>query len=191
MQRVMKLFVVCVTVALVSAPALARADGYVTPWIGVNTVSGSDDNRTTFGATAGYMGAGVFGFEGDLGFTPKFFGSNQITGDSRAITAMGNAIIGIPVGGAHGAGVRPFVTGGLGLLWTKWEDPTLLDVDHSNSDFAYNLGAGLMGFFGQHVGLRGEAKYFRTLEDSNLGAGVDFDPGAIHFWRLSVGLTFR
>ena len=28
---------------------------------------------------------------------------------------MGNLIVGVPVGGTHGSGIRPYVTAGLGL----------------------------------------------------------------------------
>jgi hypothetical protein len=40
----------------------------------------------------------------------------------------------------------------------------------------------MMGFFNQHIGLRGEVRYLRTLEDTN---------GRLHYWRAAAGLTFR
>ena len=71
--------------------------------------------------------------------TTSDFGSNNV------LTAMGNVIIGIPIGGTKGAGVRPYVTGGLGLIRTSYGD--LLNFDAvSNNDFGYNLGAGVMGY---------------------------------------------
>ena len=32
-----------------------------------------------------------------------------------------------------------------------------------------------MAFFNEHVGLRGDIRYFRALTDDNPGSGVDFD----------------
>jgi hypothetical protein len=33
--------------------------------------------RRRLGVTSGYMGAGVFGFEADFGYSPDFFGSRR------------------------------------------------------------------------------------------------------------------
>jgi len=178
-------------VAFVLIPVQARADGYVTPWLGFSIASATDNGRTAFGATAGYMGAGVFGFEGDFGYTPDSLGSSSMFSSSNTITAMGNFILGIPIGGTHGAGVRPFVSGGVGLMRTHVESGTLVDLSLTNNSFGYNVGAGMMGFFNQHVGLRGDVRYLRALRDTNLGPGVDFDPARRGYLRFSGGVTFR
>jgi len=178
-------------IVIVGVSAEVRADGYFTPWIGYSIASETDPGRTAFGATAGYMGAGVFGFEGDFGYSPDFFGSRSGVSSSNAITAMGNFILGIPVGGTHGAGVRPFVSGGLGLMRTNVEGGTLVAVSRTRNEFGYDIGAGMMGFFNQHVGLRGDVRYLHMLRDTNLGSGVDLDPGLLRFWRVSGGVTFR
>ncbi len=56
-----------------------------------------------------------------------------------------------------------------------------------------NAGAGLMGFFTDHVGLRGDIRYFRSFEDTDPDTDVDFDlaGGDFDFWRGTVGLAFR
>ena len=48
----------------------------------------------------------------------NFFGSSREFGNNYAITVMGNFILGVPIGGTHGAGVRPFLSGGFGLMRT-------------------------------------------------------------------------
>jgi len=190
MRGITKACVVCAVAAIALAPAPARADGYFSPWIGVNAVDRTDEGHTTFGATMGYMGAGVFGFEADFGFSPNFFGGSDLGLEkTNGLTAMGNAIFGIPVGGTHGAGIRPFVTGGFGLIRTHGE--TALDESRSSNDPGYNLGGGMMGFFSDHIGLRGDIRYFRTLQDLDLGFDPNFTPGQLHFWRVSGGITFR
>ena len=107
------------------------------------------------------MGAGIIGGEVGFGFNPSFFGSKSEFGDNNVMDLMGNVIIGIPVGGTHGGGFRPFVTGGLGLI--RIDGGSVFDNVDSSNHFAYNLGAGAMGFFNDHVGIRGDVRYLRTL----------------------------
>jgi len=191
MRSLMNACLFLAAASAVCAPNQARADGYVTPWIGVTLASPIDSGRSAFGVTTGYMGGGVFGFEGDFGYSPDFLGSITDFGNSNAITVMGNFIVGVPIGGTHGAGVRPFLSGGFGLMRTHFEGGAVLNVPRSITEAGYDLGVGMMGFFNQHVGLRGDVRYLRTLQDTNLGRGVDFDLGRLRYWRLSAGLTFR
>ena len=104
---------------------------------------------------------------------------------------MGDFILGVPIGGTHGAGIRPFVSGGVGLMRTNRENATVFNVSPSNNEFCYDLGGGMMGFFAQHIGLRGDVRYFRTLQDTMLGSSFNFSPGRLRFWRVSGGVTFR
>jgi hypothetical protein len=104
---------------------------------------------------------------------------------------MGNFILGVPVGGTHGAGVRPYLSGGLGLMRTHIEGGGLVDVSRTNNAFGYDIGAGMMGFFNQHVGLRGDARYLATLQDVNRFGGTDLEPTRLRYWRVSGGVTFR
>jgi hypothetical protein len=134
------------------------------------------------------MGAGIIGGEVSFGYAPDFFGESV---ENHELDFMGNLIIGIPVGGTSGPGIRPYVTGGLGIIQTSIETG-LPDVG-DNSDFGYNLGAGVMGYFADHFGLRGDLRYFRTLNSEDLDApGVpDIDLGSFHFWRASIGIVIR
>ena len=49
----------------------------------------------------------------------------------------------------------------------------------------------MMGFFNEHIGLRGDVRYLRGLDDADRGRGVDLEPTRARFWRLSGGVTFR
>ena len=182
MRCVMKTLVVCAAVALVCAPLPARADGYFSPWAGVNFGNTQAEGHRTFGVSAGAMGAGVFGGEFDFGYSPDFFGEKTL--DNHALTAMANLIVGIPIGGTRGAGLRPYVTGGVGLIRTK------LGPSDSN-DAGFDLGGGVMGYFSDHVGLRGDVRFMRNFKDlnfNNLDLNVN---GPFHFWRGSIGLVLR
>jgi outer membrane protein with beta-barrel domain len=200
MRRALKVLTLAATVALVSAPVLAHAEGYVSPWVAANagTRFGDFDNgRAGFGVNAGGMGKGVIGGELDFGFSPSFFGTKNDFGSNSVMDFMGNVIVGVPIGGTHGAGIRPFLTGGLGLLRTQVDGGTLTgtltNVSSSNNMFGWNLGAGVMGYFNDHVGLRGDVKYLRSFEDANTGIVIiDANaPGQFHFWRAAVGVVFR
>src|SRR5437667_12640867 len=121
MRRALKVFTLSAFIAAVWAPASAHAEGYVSPWGAANagTRFGDFDNgRAGFGVDAGGMGKGIIGGELDFGFSPSFFGTKSVFGNNSVIDLMGNVIVGVPVGGTRGAGVRPFVTGGFGLIRT-------------------------------------------------------------------------
>jgi opacity protein-like surface antigen len=193
MQRVLKTLVLSGAMALVLAPTRARADGYVAPWIGSAFGSSFNNGQASFGVDAGAMGAGVIGGELDLGYSPSFFGTKSDFGNNTVMNLMGNLILGVPVGGTHGAGVRPYVTAGAGLLRTQIDGGTLTKVSSSNNMLGWNAAAGVMGYFSDHVGLRGELRYLRGFKDTNTGVtSIDLNGGGqLHFWRASIGVVLR
>jgi len=188
MRRVLKALVLTAAVACVGAPAPARAEGFVSPWAGVN-FSGTEgfEGKQAYGVNVGFMGAGIIGLEGSFGWAPNFLDEPDLK--NHEFDAMANLIIGIPIGGTHGAGIRPFVTGGLGMIQTK------IDPSDSNNDFGYNLGAGVMGYFATHIGVRADVRYLRSINSDqiiDLGNGLgNFDLGGFHFWRATFGLVIK
>ena len=139
------------------------------------------------------MGAGIIGGEVAFGYSPSFWGTQNDFGNNSVIDLMGNIIIGVPVGGTRGAGIRPFVTGGIGLLRTQIDGGTLATVSSSNNMLGWNAGVGAMGFFNDHVGLRGDLRYTRGFEDLNTGNNVIDLSGnnQLHYWRLQAGVVIR
>jgi opacity protein-like surface antigen len=187
MRRVMYVMLLAgAALALSAAPA--RADGFVNPWAGVQFGSSADNGRGAFGVTAGGMGAGIIGGEFDFGYSPSFFGTQNDFGHNSVINLMGNVIVGVPIGGTQGKGIRPFVTGGLGLIRTQIDGGTIAQVSSSNNQLGWDLGAGVMGYFNDHVGLRGDVRYFRDI-NGNIVNNIDL--GTLHFWRLSAGVVLR
>lgn len=189
MRDVIKGIVVAGAMALLLAPAQARAEGYISPFAGVTFGNDQLEKKFTWGANAGYMGAGVIGAELDFGWSPDAFGESV---DNHVMDLMGNLIIGIPVGGTRGAGIRPYVTGGLGIIQSKISGGGVFP-DYDQKDFGFNLGAGAMGFFSDHVGLRGDVRYFRTINsnDTSLDNGLNLDLGNFDFWRGTIGIVIR
>jgi opacity protein-like surface antigen len=191
---------------IATTPVPAAADWLLTPFVGTtfngsadfdDGLPGGDDfeRKFTYGGSLGWMGAGAIGFEFDVGYAPNFFESIvddddfTFADDSNVTTLMGNIIIGAPIGGQSGPGIRPFGVAGLGLIRTQVTGAdNFFDVDAN--DWGFNIGAGIIGFISDSVGIRGDVRYFRSFE-GNDEEDFDFALGEFDFWRATVGITFR
>ena len=183
--------IIAASLVAVFTPGIAHADWLFTPNLGT-TFGGSTNGQEhfTYGASIGWMGAGVFGWEADLSYTPEFFEGNDNDFDfidgSNVGSAMFNVIAGAPVGGQFGPGFRPYLSGGIGMLSREIQsDDDLFDVN--SNEWGFNLGAGAMGFVSDHVGFRGDLRYLRSFEDLE----ETIDAGSFEFWKGTAGLTFR
>jgi opacity protein-like surface antigen len=198
---------------LTTAASPAAADWLLTPYVGIvfggqaNTVDIDDfdeafEQRFNVGGSVKWMGGGIIGFEVDYNYAPNFF---QVTAggedfdffdvDSSLSTLMANLVVGIPVGGTTGGGVRPYVAGGAGLMRGNINVSDLFD-DLSTNELGINVGGGLHVFFSDTIGLQGDVRYFRGLEtddDDPIGDIVDDAIGLEDFdyWRATIGVTFR
>ena len=179
-------------------PAAARADGMIVPFIGVNFGGNSgrelsaaiDAERLDWGVSFAYMGAGVLGMEADIANSPDFYGKSDL-GGSSVLTATGNLLFGIPIGGQHGVGFRPYALMGLGVIRSK-VDTFGEDLSRDESEFGWDFGGGAMFFFGSHVGLRAEVRYFRSFGDLDFDLGELVERrGKLDFARASTGLILR
>jgi opacity protein-like surface antigen len=193
------------------APAKASADWLFTPFIGMNFGGSATFNdafgdfedefekRSTFGASLAWMSGGIGGFEIDFGYSPNFFESTEGDadfeyGDNNVTTIMANLVLGAPIGGQSGIGIRPYASGGIGLIRSHLSDAEDLFDDLTSNDLGINAGAGIAGFFSDKVGIRGDIRYFRSLKDDPDGdddIDLDLALGSFKFWRGSVGITFR
>ena len=185
-------------IAIMLAPLPARADSMLIPFFGVNFGGDSgkkfseafDTSQFNWGASLAFMGGGVFGVEGDFGFSPDFYGKTA-EGGSSAFTATGNLIIGVPLGGQKGFGVRPYGLVGAGVLTSSSDFGTgFTDIDETS--MTWSAGGGVLVFFGTRAGLRFDARYFRTFDDLEiLGVSIAQSPGKVDFTRGSVGFVLR
>lgn len=174
------------------SPATAQADWLLTPFIGAAFGGDVTNRHLSYGASLAYMGQGAAGFEIDFSYSPDVLGDDEfdLVADSNVTTLMANFIVGAPFGGTSGPGVRPYLSGGAGLLRTNVSDADdFFSVD--NSSFGVNAGAGIAGLIGDNVGIRGDVRYFRSLQDPEEDNEFDIDFGAFDFWRATVGVTFR
>jgi len=187
--------------ALVLPVSASAQNWFVSPFVGANfggsanfgDFPDSDDEverRLDFGATVGWN-PNVVGFEVDFGWSPNFFEDtagdrNFEFGDSNVTTFMTNLLISAP----PGIGIRPYLSSGLGLIRAQIESDGLFN-DLSTNDLGVNIGAGINGQFSDNVGIRGDLRYFRSLQDNEPDNDLDLSLGSFDFWRGTVGLTFR
>jgi opacity protein-like surface antigen len=105
-------------------------------------------------------------------------------------TLMANILVGAPVGGQSGMGIRPYASGGVGIIKSRVDDAEqFFNVD--STDWGFNLGGGIAGFFTDNIGLRGDIRYFRSLQDNEPDDEFDVALSDFRFWRGTVGVTFR
>jgi opacity protein-like surface antigen len=205
-MSVRKVITAAFVIGLIAAPSKASADWLFTPFVGWNwggTANFADfpdfedrfEQRTNFGVSFGWMGAGVIGWEVDFGFSPNFFEDTGGPGDfafgeSNVTTVMGNIVIGVPLGGQHGPGFRPYASGGAGIIKSNAKNAGDVFEVHA-TDWGYNIGAGAMFFFTDNVGVRADLRYFRSLQDTEPDGEFDLAFGDFRFWRGTFGATFR
>ncbi len=187
-------------VALAALPTSARADGYFAPFIGTNfggdvgqplNVSVKDRSRLVYGGTVGVMGGGVFGVELDFSYTKNFYPTSVLPeGKNNLVTVMPSLVLGVPLGGQTGPGVRPFVLAGAGLVKRSVEFGSLPDI--SQSDLAYTLGGGVMGFFSNHIGIRADIRHVRNFRVDKLSlTDIDLEKGTFNYSRATGAVVFR
>ena len=184
--------------AIMLAPVPARADILLIPFFGVNFGGDAgedfseafDTKQYNWGGSITFMGGGVFGVEGDFGFSPDFYGKTDV-GGSNVSTATGNLVIGIPFGGQQGFGIRPYAVVGAGLLKSKSDFGTgVAEIDEN--DLTWSAGGGVLLFFGTRTGLRFDIRYFQTFDDLEiLGVSIAESPGKVDFTRASLGFVLR
>jgi len=175
---------------LLATAAPARADVLLTPFLGVTFGGDTPNEQVNFGASLALLGAGIFGLELDAAITPNFFdaGDDGVPlEDSNVSTFMANLMVAAP---AQTPGIRPYASGGVGLIRTRATSVGNL-FDLNENSFGVNVGGGIIGQLSDRVGVRGDVRYFRNVQDSDGGDDIDLDLGSFNFWRGSLGVTFR
>ena len=180
-------------------PAPAAADWFVTPFLGVKFAAdtsfidpdrAASNSRVTIGATAGWMGSGIFGVEGDVAYYPRFFerSSGTLVDRSNVATMMGNVIITVPRDWT-GYALRPYGTAGAGYMHIGID--SALDVFNIDADrFAFNVGGGAVGGLTARTDVRFDVRFFKSTSRED-AANVGIGPTSLRFWRATVGITIR
>jgi hypothetical protein len=171
-------------VTFVASPARGAETLFI-PFVSVNA---GGPGGSGVGASVGTTVAGVVGADFDFGYSPDFFGGFL---NSHVVTAMGNVTLSIPFDRAHAAGIRPYLTGGMGLVRVGLDSP-VYGYSIAANDVGLNAGGGVIGFFGNHFGVRADLRYIHSLEDDYpANPSTPIDLSRLHFWRTSFGLVLR
>ena len=188
-QYVPFVFVLLLTLgALALTPVPASAQGFISPFIGFDyggdsgcpTATDCDDKNSNIGVAGGKLGA-IAGVEVELGYARNFFGDTPGV-DASVLTLMTNVIVGPKIGA-----IRPFVLGGIGLIKSHVEFTAGSLLDSSNN-FGWNIGGGVMLMFGDHVGVRGDIRRFKSFQDTGI-LGFTLSDEKLGFNRASAGLV--
>lgn len=175
------------------APTRAAADVLITPFGGVSFLD--DETKRNFGASVGF--GSLIGVEFDASQTR--IGSYEdvplvdLTAD--VTTLMGNFVVRVPNGP-----VQPYASAGAGLIRISGDVrvPFVGSVLTARAqDLGVNVGGGIHVFPSENFGIRGDARYFRTLGDltlnelGDIGGVNDLPLPKLDFWRVTAGVTFK
>ena len=168
----------------------ASAQGFISPLIGYNfggdsgcpEITDCEDKKLNIGVAFGKLGP-VLGFETEIAFIDNFFGLTPIL-QSNVMTLMGNVMLAPKIGP-----VRPYGVVGLGLIKTNVEFTSASLLDVNNNNVGWNLGGGVMFFFGEHVGIRGEIRHFHAFQNLEI-LGIPFGDTKLDFGRAAAGVVF-
>jgi opacity protein-like surface antigen len=149
----------------------------ITPFIGPGFGGGLQSNALNLGVAAGYNFTTRVGVEGEFSYARQ--GSNNLVNtSSNTQTYSVNALYHVPLGRW-----LPYGTFGIGALHGSAEvtAPTgtnqLVSLSNSETDFSWNLGAGVKRSISDNVRFRGDLRFFNAGTLPN-------------FWRVYGGLTF-
>lgn len=177
----------------------ARADFLITPFIGSAfggrttlfdlDIGAASAKHWTFGGGAAWLSDQVLGVEADFAMVPGFFENSSETGlitGSRVTTLTGNVLAALPLSVSRES-LRPYVTGGLGLIHATADD--FIGLNESGDWLGLQLGAGAIGLISDRTGVRFDLRHFRALSRDTTLRGER--ASKLSFWRVSVGVTLR
>lgn len=194
-------------------PSRAFAEWQFAPFVGFNFLGDTNlaftelpKRHWMFGGTARLIGAGPFGVESLFAYVPGAFQSKPVELDpfifdtsqesetitqSNAFALMGNVVLTTPRSWSE-YGLRPYVSGGMGLLHVYHNE---LTVPARANLLGYNAGGGAVGFLTDRVGLRFDLRYVSTTphgkESSDEIVTEDTERVRVHFWTATVGVVFK
>jgi opacity protein-like surface antigen len=180
----------------------AHAQGFITPYLGVNVAGDVEFRRGGPGVSVLYLFRRL-GFELDVMRYNHFFkdadvfprdpgappncgpavaGQRCTDIDTDALDVMGS--VAVPIRFPLVTKWRPYVTTGVGVIraWTNEEG-------RNQNNLAVTAGGGVIYALSSRVGLGGDVRYVRAFDDGDQGDGIV--SGNYGFLRTSFGVTFR
>lgn len=191
---------VTVFAALMLLPASnAAADWLFTPFLGgtfapqipiVNLEQSAGTTKVVVGGSTALLSDGIFGIEGDFGYSPRFFerSSQFLNAGSNVMTFLGNVVVALPLSVTRES-LRPYAVGGIGLIHAAAAALVVQELDIDRNLLGYDLGGGAIGMFDPNVGVRFDLRRFQTVHE--LENQLTQQRSHLSFWRATVGVTIR
>ena len=185
-MRRLVLMLVAAAVCSVAAPRPAAAQESFVNFLVGNTPtasdSGGDGPRAVYGIAFGSL-VPLAGAEIEFVYLPQLFDTGLVR-TSRAFSVMGDVFVGPTIGP-----VRIYGAIGVGDLYVSLSSAA---ADFSSHYLTVNGGGGVAVFFGSHLGVRADLRYYHPtgLIAADLER-VAVDPEQLKFWRPTVGLTLK
>jgi opacity protein-like surface antigen len=185
-----------------AAPAVATADIFVSPFLGVkfkgatneldlDTNDGSRDTKMAVGLSGVVLADKGLGVELEVAHQPRFFerkGASGLVTNSGVTTLGGNVILAIPLSLTRES-LRPYAVAGLGWMHASAEDGIGFN-DVSNDFLGLTLGVGAVGFLTDVVGLRFDLRHLKSVSSADT-SNLSGERAKLTFWRATIGLVFR
>jgi hypothetical protein len=192
-----RVLVICCLFVL-GAVRPAAAEWQLVPMVGLTMLGSTtiidpevatDKRHWNLGGAVTLLGPTIFGAEVITTWTPGFFqrGDLDVVLASRTVSAMANVLLTTPRRWTEYS-LRPFVSGGLGLMHVSVEDEGLFPVNLNLTGF--NIGGGAVGFLTPRTGLRFDLRYHSTLRATDEGT-ISIGKVQVRYVTASVGLVFR
>ena len=138
-----------------------------------------------------WLGSGILGVEGEVASAPGFFeraDGQQAFVSSNFTTVSGSLLVTAPLSFTRES-LRPYVTGGLGLLHVGIADRLAIEAVDRNL-LALNLGGGAIGMLSERVGIRFDLRHTRSVRDDQAPSNAQ-SRVRLSYWRATVGVTLR
>lgn len=191
-----------VLASLLVAPATARADVFVVPFLGlkfggstsiVDLELAAGKKKFVLGVSAVKLDAGIVGYEVEFGNIGGYFANDDVAttrpiikNGSYVTDLTGSVLLSLPPGATAG-GLRPYAVIGGGLIHAEAEDfLELFQVRRTVP--AINLGIGAIGLLTNNVGVRFDARHLRSLSKD---APVGLVGRRIAYSRFTIGLMLQ
>jgi opacity protein-like surface antigen len=187
-----RLWILALTALILAATARhANAQGFISPFIGYNfsgdsgcpEITNCKDKHANYGASFGALGS-IVGFEAEIAYTSDFFGAtaNQST---NVLTFMSNFMLAPKFGP-----IQPYGLAGVGLMRTTIES---VGQNNDTNQVAWDAGGGLMAFFNEHIGVRGDVRYYHSFEvlDALGLTDLGIRQTKLDFGRFSIAAVFK
>jgi Outer membrane protein beta-barrel domain len=172
----------------------ASAQGFFSPLFGYDyggdsickNLTGCEQKKLNIGFSFGKLGK-AGGFEEEIAWAKDFFGSTPNGADSNVLTVMSNFMIAPKIGP-----VRPYGLFGFGLMKAHVNGNPINVLSFTNNTFAWDIGAGAMVMFGDHVGVRGDIRHFHSFQELNLlGLSLGGGDTKLNFGRFAGALVLQ